>query len=39
MTTDRERQLIELILLIAERLWICSQLLARNAERKEVRSK
>ncbi len=35
MTADREQQLIELILLIAERLYICSQLLARNAERGE----
>ncbi len=39
MNEERERVLIELILLLAERLYICSQALSRVAEKKEARSK
>ncbi len=39
MSEERERLLIDLILLLVERLWICSQALSRVAEKKEARSK
>lgn len=37
--SERERELIALILLLAERLYICSTLLGKCAEKKEKRGK
>lgn len=38
MTTERERELTELVMLLAERVYICSVLLSRCAERKILES-